>query len=163
MAIVNSSSQASISDGFLRLASEIVRNRQSPEEALRSAVSRAYYSVFLTARDRLFGSDAVGLTSRIRNKLIRRFRHKHGWIPGSHDRIIFAITDLPFSPIIRPLTLSQQISELKEARIHADYYLTNDKLKTIPYDTWLAYTDRMVALASQLLPAARQLPPYPLT
>lgn len=160
MAIVNSCSQTAISDGFLRLATEIVKNSQSPEGELRTAISRAYYSVFLTVRDRLFGADGIGLTKSIRKKLNHRFEQKHQRNPGSHDRILFALTDLTFSSTIRPLTLSQQISQLKVARVHADYHFTIGKLQEIPYDTWSVYANHMVALASQLLPDARRLPSY---
>ena len=162
MAIINSSSQAAISNGFLRLATEIVQNSQSPEEALRTAISRAYYSVYLTARDRLFGSDAIGLTRKKREALIKRLKRKHK-PSGSHDRVLFALTDLSSTSTIHPLVLSQQIGELKAARIHADYNFTKEHLREIPYDTWSEYADKMVAFASQLLPVTRQLPSYPST
>lgn len=160
MAIENSSSQKDISDGFLRLATEIVQNSQSPEEALRTAISRAYYSVYLTARDRLFGADGIGLTKSIRKKLGRRFSKKPQLYPGSHESILFALADLPASSIITPVALSQQIRLLKVARVHADYDFTIGNLKDIPYDTWSVYANHMVALASQLLPDARRLPSY---
>ena len=162
MAIINSSSQTAISNGFLRLATEIVQNNQSPEEALRTAISRAYYSVYLTVRDRLFGPDAIGLTYRKRGALIKRLKRKHE-PSGSHDCVLFAITDLSSTSTIHPLVLSQQIGELKAARIDADYKFTKENLREIPYDTWSEYADKMVAFASQLLPVARQLPSYPST
>jgi hypothetical protein len=77
--------------------------------------------------------------------------------------VLFAITDLSPTATTRPLTLYQQIDELKEARVHADYHFTGENLKGILYDAWPEYADRMVALASQILPVARQLPSYPLT
>lgn len=160
MAIANSSSQKVNSDGFLRLATEIVQNSQSSEAALRTAISRAYYLVFLTVRDQLFGADEIGLTRAIRKILRRRFQQKYPWDPGSHDLILFALTDLAFSSTTRPLTLSQKISQLKVARVHADYHFTIGNLQDIPCDTWSAYANHMVALASQLLPDARRLPSY---
>ena len=160
MAIINPSSQSSISDEFLQLASQIVRDSQSKEGALRAAVSRAYYSVFLTVRDELFGPDGVRLTTPIRKQLDQKFQRKKKQWPGSHERILFAITVLAPTAIIRPITLCQQISLLKEARTCADYYFTSDNLKDIPYNTWSKYANEMVALASQLLPVARKLPPY---
>ena len=160
MAIVNSSSQTAISNGFLRMATEIVQNNQSSEEALRTAINRAYYSVFLTVRDHMFGADGNGLTRAIRNRLGRRFQHRHRWYPGSHDLILFALADLTASSTIHPITLSQQIGQLKLARIRADYNFAISNLQDIPYDTWLVYANHMVALASQLLPDARRLPSY---
>lgn len=161
MAIVNSSLQSSISDEFLGLASEVVRDSQSNEGDFRTAISRAYYSVFLTVRDQLFGPDERWLTKPVRKKLGTRFQTSHKWWPGSHDVVLFALTDISSSGTTKPLILYQQISELKEARTHADYHFTDDNLKDIPYNTWAEYADKMVALASQLLPAARVLPPYP--
>jgi hypothetical protein len=160
LAITNTSTQATISDGFLRLATEIVQNSLSPEEAFRTAISRAYYSVYLTVRDRLFGADEIGLTRSIKKDIKRRFKQKHGWYPGSHDRTLFALADLPTTLTTHPLTLLQQVTLLKAARVHADYHFTIGKLQDIPYDTWAVYADNMVALASQILPDAQQLPSY---
>ena len=39
--------QPAISDEFLRFAQEAVQNQQSGEGRLRSAISRAYYAVYL--------------------------------------------------------------------------------------------------------------------
>lgn len=111
-------------------------------------------------RDRLFGADGIGLTKSIKKNLDHRFKQKHQWNPGSHDRILFALTDLTASSIIHPLTFSQQLSLLKVARVQADYNFTIGNLQNIPYDTWSVYANHMVALASQLLPDARRLPSY---
>ena len=160
MAIIKSDLQEVICDSYLGLSSEIVRNNKSNEGALRTAVNRAYYSVFLTARDRLFGPDGTGLTKTIKKRIAKIFKQQHTWNPQSHEQIIFAISELSTTGTIYPLALSQQIGELQEARVHADYHFTAETLKDIPYGTWSEYADRMVALASQLLPAAKLLPPY---
>lgn len=162
MAIKNSSTLKTISDEFLELASNIVRDKEAQEGSLRTAISRAYYSVFLTVRDQLFGEDNIMLTNPKRKQLRKKFSiHYQGQrAGGSHDEILFAITDLPPKGFIKPLTLYQQIEQLKEARTHADYHFTLENLKDIPYDSWAEYADKMVALASQLLPVARGLPPY---
>ena len=156
------SSQLSVSTEFLELASRILRDSQAQEGAMRTAISRSYYSVYLTVRDRLFGPDGRGLR-RLERKLTRKFRRKRKRALGSHELVLFAITDFSPTALMRPLTLYEQIDELKEARVHADYHFTDENLKDIPYDAWSEYADRMVALASQILPVARQLPSYSLT
>jgi len=158
---VKLSSQSSVSTEFLELASRIVRDTEAQEGAMRTAISRSYYSVYLTVRDQLFGPDGRGLR-RVQRKLARKFNRKRKRTPGSHELVLFAIKDLTPTATMRPLTLYQQIDELKEARVHADYHFTDENLKDIPYDAWPEYADRMVALASQILPVARRLPPYSL-
>lgn len=164
MGIKTEGLQSIISDDFLHLAAEVLRNEQSSEGALRSAISRAYYSTFLAARDKLFGPDGSGLTNQKRKRLAQKFRQTHKWDPGSHDIVIFAIADIVMpsrSPtILRPLVLSQQLSQLKEARVHADYHFTQDNLNTIPANSWRDYAKESVALASQILPTVRKLPSY---
>ncbi len=160
---MKASSQPSVSTEFLELASRILRDSQTQEGGMRTAISRSYYSVYLTVRDQLFGPDGRGLSRRAQSKLAKRFRRKRKRAPGSHELVLFAITDLSPTATMRPLTLYQQIDELKEARVHADYHFTNENLKDIPYDTWPEYADRMVALASQILPVSRRLPSYPVT
>jgi hypothetical protein len=154
------SSGSSIFDDFFHLASQAIKDTESSEGALRTAISRAYYAVFLTARDQLFGPDETGLTSSKRKKLRKKFGQKKRPV-GSHDWIIFAISDIKPTVTVRPLTLQSQVSQLKEARVHADYHFTSQNLQGIPYNTWREYATKVVELASQVLPVARQLPPYP--
>jgi len=161
LAITKSGPQLLISDAYLALASDIVRNSESQEAALRTAISRAYYSVYLTVRDRLFGCDGVGLTNNVKKKLEKRIKQR-GLSTGSHANVISAVALLPAKGITTPMTLSQQIDELQDARIHADYNFGIDKLKDVPYNTWLEYSEKMVALASQLLPATKRLPSFDL-
>jgi len=75
--------------------------------------------------------------------------------------VIFALTDIKPTVTLRPLTLHDQVSHLKEARVHADYHFDSQNLQDIPHDTWQEYATEIVELASQVLPVARQLPPYP--
>lgn len=160
MAIVGSSSQSSISDDYLHLAADATRNQHSSEGTLRTAISRAYYAVFLTVRDQLFGPDGARLKSETEKKLRKKFWQKHKRNPGSHDLVIFAIADIKPTTTLRPQVFSQQVSQLKEARVHADYHFTLDNLKDIPKDNWREYAEESVELASQLLPVARRLPPH---
>ncbi|MBI2857536.1 MAG: hypothetical protein HYX90_00540 [Chloroflexi bacterium] len=159
MAIIKTSEQPGVSVELLRLASEIVRDGKSGEGALRTAVSRSYYAVFLTVRNRLFGADGSQLTRAVRKELERKFRQRFERYPGSHDVFLMAVTEVSAKGL-RPLTLYQQLEELKEARIHADYHFTEEKLSGIPYKDWLEYADHMVAFASQIFPVAKTLPPY---
>lgn len=163
MANVNATPQTSICDDFLRFASTTVQNTRSSEGYLRSAISRAYYSTYLTARDQLFGPDGIGLNRKLRNVLTTKFKKNRNRTPGSHDIVLFAITDLKGTNIIHPLVLYQQIDELKEARTHADYHFTDSNLASLPYASWSDYANKMVALASQILPVTRRLPSYPTT
>ncbi len=157
-----SGTQSSISDEFLRIASDAINNSQSGEGALRSAISRAYYAVFLTVRDQLFGPDGRHLPPNKRKRLQRQFKMKLGSKSylGSHDLIIYAITAVPHSSTLRPVTLSQQVTLLKKARIHADYDFTLENLQTISKQNWREYAEDNVQLATHLLRESRKLPPY---
>jgi len=123
---------------------------------LRAAISRAYYAVFLTVREQLFGPDGRRLTKRIRKHLNKKSKSNL----RSHDVFIFAITDVQPSATLSPVVLSQQVGQLKEARIHADYNFSLDKLKTIPKQTWREYAEEAIPLALHLLTVTRKLPPY---
>lgn len=137
MAIVASGSREDGAKEFLFLAAEIVRSDTSNEGALRTAISRAYYAVFLTVRDRLFGPDASRLKHKVRQSLDKEYGQRNpGKSPGSHERIIFAITELKPSGHLNPVVLSQQLGQLKEARTRADYLLTKERLKDVECDTW---------------------------
>ena len=159
MGITGSATQAAIADDFLRLASVTVRCKRASEAALRSAIRRAYYAVFLTARDHLFGADGSRLIGPKRKQLRKKFQQKAFREPGSHDLVIFAVTEVPRSAALKPIVLAQQVEQLKEARVYADYFYSTQKLRGVPYDNWRDYATKSVELASQLLPSARRLPP----
>jgi len=61
-------------EDFFDFAASIVRDQQANEAALQSAISRAYYAVFLTTRDSLFGLDGVLLKKGLRKQLEKKFR-----------------------------------------------------------------------------------------
>ena len=153
--------QSAVSDDFIRIAQGAITNSQSNEGELRTAIGRAYYAVFLTARERLFGSDEVRLTRPLKNRLRKKFKRHQRSDPGSHDLIIFAITDINNPPrTLKPLVLAQQLTQLKVARTHADYNFALNRLRTIQKQTWREYAEESVQLASILLGRARTLPPY---
>lgn len=156
--MITSGSQSSVADDFLHLASDAVRDAQASEGALRSAISRAYYAVFLTVRDQLFGLDAISLSNKERKDLERKFRKAHSRAPGSHDLVIFALADVQPNKTVHPLTLQQQVRQLKEARVHADYHFTAGTLKGVAKQSWREYAEECVIIASQLLPTTRRLP-----
>ncbi len=158
MGITGSATQAAIADDFLRPASVTVRCKRASEAALRSAISRAYYAVFLTARDQLFGADGSRLIGPKRKELGKKFRRKNSRHPGSHDIVIFAVTEVRPSAALKPIVLAQQIEQLKEARVCADYHFTEHNLQGLPYDNWRECATKSVELASQLLASARRLP-----
>jgi len=154
---VNVNSNFSFSE-FLSLASSLRTSVQFQEGALRTAVSRAYYTVFLTVRDKLFGPDGKGLSRKVKKRLAKKFERKLN--PGVHELVLLAIIDHPNIKEKKKITLYQQIAQLKEARVHADYHFSLENLKNIPYDTWAEYTKKMIDLASLILPDAEKLPPY---
>ena len=159
MGITNSGSQETICNEFLSLASYVIKTKQC-EGSCRSAISRAYYAVFLTARDRLFGPDESRLTKPKKKKLRKSFKKSAGHNPGSHELVIFAIADLNIKGPIRPIMLSKQMNQLREARIHADYHFTQDNLSQIPYNTWEEYAEQNIKLATKLLEVAKSLPSH---
>ena len=141
------------------MSAEAVRSDQSDEGTLRSAISRSYYAVYLTVRDRLFGNDGTRLSGTTYRKLREKFRQNRRKDPRSHDLVIFAISETSAPNMLR-LTLSQQLDQLKDARVDADYRFEPANLRHVPETTWREYASKNVALASMLLPQARRLPPY---
>lgn len=144
-------------EGFFRFASSIIRDSNASEAALRSAISRAYYAVYLVARDRLFGIDAARLIPRIQKRIDKEFklqtRLKRG--PGPHERMIFVIKQKS-----RNITLSQQFEQLKEARVNADYQMSYTVLSVIGKGSWREYAEETMQLATLILPSAKSLPTY---
>jgi len=142
---------------FFKFATVIVGDANANEAALRSAISRAYYATFLVSRERLFGLDGVGLTKATKKRIIKKFRlvHKKKREPGTHEIISFAIFDKT-----KKVTLSQQLEQLKDARVNADYKLSEDVLLDVGKSSWKAYAEETMQLASQVLPLAKTLPSY---
>ncbi|MBI4329862.1 MAG: hypothetical protein HY673_01110 [Chloroflexi bacterium] len=82
-----------------------------------------------------------------------RLQKQQRGLAGSHEVIIFAASE-------KSVSLSQQLDQLKEARVLADYRLGRQYLTSVGKQSWLDYARDTLALASQVLPAARKLPRY---
>ncbi len=148
---------------FFKWASATVQKSTNAEAELRSVVSRAYYSVLLTARDALFGGvDAPELTSKMRDKLRKRYARgmKTSRGPGSHDIILAAAAEAGLKS--RMVVSQQQLVWLETARVAADYYRVPGNYQQLPVQitSWLQFAHDSVALASNLLPSVKRLPRF---
>ena len=145
-------------DDFYHFAGSIIRDPKANEAELRSAVSRVYYSLFLIARDRLFGMDEKNLTEAIRKKITRNYRikiDKKKKRLGTHQVVIFAIQDK-----LKSITLSHQLDQLREARVNADYRIDNKYIREIDKKSWREYAEENMQLAALALPRLKKLPYY---
>ena len=149
MVIVTPTSQPFDPEEFFRFSATITRDPTADEARLRSAISRAYHATHLIARDRLFGLDAR-LFSKSVKKAIRR---KIAGDVGSHALIIFAVSE-------KSKTVGQQLGQLKDARVIADYKLDQKHLAAAGKNSWRDYAEETLALASQVLPSVKRLPRY---
>ena len=147
-------------EDFFDFAASIVRDQQANEAALRSAISRAYYAVFLTTRDSLFGLDEVLLTKGLRKQLRKKFRRGKKRDPGSHEIVEFALEDKASEDESIKITSYHQISQVRESRVLADYRLSSQCLSEIDKESWRELALETVELASQVLPAVKHLPRY---
>lgn len=148
---------------FFKWASTTVQNSANTEAVLRSIVSRAYYSVLLTARDALFGGvDAPDLTRKMRDTLRQRYTRgmKTSRGPGSHDIILAAAAEAGLKS--RMVVSQQQLTLLETSRVMADYYRvpSNYPQQYVQITSWLQCAQDSVALASNLLPSVKRLPRF---
>ena len=86
--------------GFLQLAASLSRKDGATEAELRTAVSRAYYAVFLHARERLAAAGRINPTGR----------------GTDHELVIGALRSLGGSQ-------GDQVDKLRRSRNRADYNL----------------------------------------
>ena len=147
--------------GFFSLGQRLVTSNSSDEAELRTAVGRAYYACFLRARDQLFGIDARRLTASVRKRLNPK-RKKN---LGSHEIIILALS---MNKSVRPAVakrLSDQLAELKDMRIQADYIRdpTDQRTTTVfaryAVSDWLGVAHHAMTLASNLFPVLKRISP----
>jgi uncharacterized protein (UPF0332 family) len=144
--------------GFFSFAGSIVRDANANEAALRSAISRVYYSIYLVARDNLFGRDETQLTSGIKKRIVRNYQLRTQSKKrelGTHERVIFAVLDRTNN-----ITLSQQLDQLREARVNADYKMSQKYLTDIRKKSWREYAEETMQLATLVLPIVKRLPSY---
>lgn len=147
-------------DGFFNFAGTIVRDPNANDAALRSAISRAYYAVFLTARDALFGIDELSCTKAVKKKIAKNhhiyygIKSKHPYL-ATHQRVIFSVLDKTNN-----ITLHQQLEQLKEARVRADYIRNDTCLLEVNKQSWRDYAKETMQLATLVLPITKRLPSY---
>jgi uncharacterized protein (UPF0332 family) len=147
-------------DGFFGFAGTIVRDPNANDAALRSAISRAYYAVFLTARDALFGIDEMSCTKAVKVKIAKKHQIYYGLKSkqphlATHQRVIFSVLDKTNN-----ITLHQQLEQLKEARVRADYIRNDACLLEVNKHSWRDYAEETMQLAALVLPMAKRLPLY---
>lgn len=146
-------------EDFFSYAGSIVSDANSNEAALRSAISRAYYSMFLIARDRLFGLDQVQLNNtkrkQVDKQLLIQYSGKRKKQLGVHERVILCVCDKT-----QNITLYQQLDQLREARVNADYKMSHSCLSTVGKTSWREYAEETLQLSSQILPDLKRLASY---
>lgn len=144
---------------FFTFAGSIIQDPNANEASLRSAISRAYYSMFLIARDIFFGTDQARLSSPVRKQIDRsyqlRYSRPNNFKLHDHERVIFIIEDKA-----KNIVLSQQLDQLREARINADYKMDQACLANVGKQSWRDYATETMQLATQILPSLKTLPPY---
>ncbi len=106
--------------GFLELASSLARRNRANQAELRSAISRAYYSVFLYARERLMAAGRISPTGS----------------PTDHGLVVERLRSLGGPQ-------GDQVDKLRKRRNQADYnlrqYVTRGKARqavTVAESLW---------------------------
>lgn len=141
---------------FFRLGQNLVTNGTAEAE-YRTAVGRTYYACHLIARDRLFGTDGRGITRQVRTQIAGSRS------AGPHEVIIKAVAQNPHLSPVQAKRLSDQLSELKDMRVQADYFRDPAHSRTTSIFAkygvrdWSGLANAAMALASNLLPSLRHL------
>lgn len=145
---------------FFRQGQRLAANAVN-EADYRSAISRGYYSCFLVARDQLFGIDGVGLTAGIRRQITGSQRG------GTHDAVIKGLANNRLLRPQRAKRLSDQLGQLRNTRVQADYYRNPAHQRTVSIFTtyrvnnWADLAHATMTLASNLLPDLQSVPAFP--
>ena len=144
---------------FFRLSQNLAAD--GPDESRhRTAIGRAYYACFLVARDQMFGLDGATLSGPVRRRVVGHRR------AGSHEVVLEAIKSHPRLGPARGKRISDQLGQLKDMRIQADYYRDTQNRNTISIFTtntandWIGLANAALALASNLLPELQRLRSY---
>ena len=141
---------------FLSLAQSLGATQN--EASQRTAISRAYYSCHLTARDQLYGVDGVGLTNTVKKRLAR------GKV-GDHTAVILAVAQNPHLGMGRAKNLADELGQLKALRETADYIrdsgssAASNIFTKYSVSDWSSLTRAAMGLASNVLPKLRRLRP----
>ena len=147
--------------GFFRLGQRLATSDTPDEADLRTAIGRAYYSCFLVARHQLFGIDGRGLTNSVKKRLSQGRRNKS---PGSHEAVLLALSTNKRVRLGVAKRLADQLGELKDMRIQADYFRDpTHRETTIIFSRysvtgWLELAHQAMTLASNLLPDLERIP-----
>ncbi len=145
------------------------------EARCRTAISRAYYSCFISARDKLFGMDARGLTNE-RQKRVEKlhqqaFNLRRPARLASHETVIFTVKTMPI--VVQEVrsgwakNLADQMSQLKAMRVQADYFRdsANEKtmsvFQTYQVTDWAGLAHHAMSMASSIIADVRRLPSFP--
>jgi hypothetical protein len=143
---------------FFRLGQHLVTNGTN-ESDYRTAIGRSYYACHLVARDRLFGIDGRQITAKVTKQIVGKKR------VGSHEVIIKAVAQNSHLRRAHAKRLSDQLGQLKDMRVQADYYRDPLHKRTVSifaaYNVkdWPGLANAAMTLASNLLPSLRQLRP----
>lgn len=114
---------------FLHLAKTISAGTNSSEAEFRTSVGRAYYAVFLIARDRLF---ILGRLDSIEE------------IPDLHSKVVKEVRSIK-----RPL--GDKLDALRRIRVQADYVLSaQDTRYQQQYGDWQNNWSRTQVIAEQI-------------
>ena len=146
-------------EDFFRLADRML-HRWKNEAVHRSVIGRSYYTCYLISRDRMFGADGLWLTEKkIRNIL--------GRAGGRHEAVVRAILNAPGLGPGTAKVLSDQLGQLKDMRVQADYYCDPKNQRTVNMfgrygvANWGGLAHNAMVFASMLLPSLKQLGAVP--
>lgn len=142
--------------GCFHLAQQLVT--ANDEASHRTAIGRVYYSCHVIARDQLYGIDGLRLTSAARKRLTNNSN-------SDHMAIIISVGRNTYLRPGRAKRLSDQLNELRDMRIQADYVRDPSQRGTVTVfqkynvSDWQGLAPAAMTLASNLLPELQQLRP----
>lgn len=142
---------------FFRLGQRLIR-AWDDDATYRTTIGRAYYSCFLHARDAMFGSDGIGLTSKLKKQILRAANKKSG---GDHEAVVLALSQHKKVRPGKAKVLSDQLGQLKALRVQADYKLDSLSPELVrlfsdySVKDWKGLAHTSLTLASQLLPSLK--------
>ncbi len=121
---------------FLEFAKEVASSPRASEARLRTSVGRAYYAVFLVARDRMMVIGGLGPMDT------RQDIHRAvvGWVKEKKS------------------SLGNQLDALKRLRLQADYVLSDaDPRYEAIYSAWSSNWSKAQEISGRILPNIQRL------
>jgi hypothetical protein len=132
------------------------------ETRWRAVIGRAYYACWLTARDRLWGTDG-----RPTPEQERRFPRKHGRPLGSHEQVIEALgINRSLPSLAKRKRQKDQLGSLKALRNAADYRHsdTSSEVRKLftqySVSTWAKLAEQALVIATEALPELQTHPKF---